>query len=84
MQNFLEKSNKKILPIKVSQIIVDEFDQIQEAEGLGNRASTFSFLVKYYHQKQWHEFEKAADELGEVLDRIDAKKIPSPEEQLGL
>jgi hypothetical protein len=75
---------KKIMPIKVSPIIVEEFDRIQEEEGLGNRASTFSFLVKYYHQKQWQEFEKAADELGDVLDRIDPKNIPSAEEQLGI
>ncbi|OGJ52266.1 hypothetical protein A2335_02215 [Candidatus Peregrinibacteria bacterium RIFOXYB2_FULL_32_7] len=75
---------KKILPIKVSQVIVDEFDDIKESEGLGNRASTFSFLVKYYKMKQLHEFGRAIDELSNVVDKIDPKKIPSAEEQLGL
>ena len=33
---------------------------------------------------EWKEFEKAADELGDVLDKIDWSKVPSQEEQLGL
>ncbi len=75
---------KKIMPIKVSPIIVAEFDQIQEEEGFGSRASTFSFLVKSYHQRKYYELEKAADELDKVIDKVDKKKIPSLKKQLGL
>lgn len=80
----MQKTSKKIIPIKVEPIIIEEFDEIKEEEGIGNRAATFTFLVKEYRQRKQMEFEKAADQLGEVLDRINKKKIPSPEEQLGL
>ena len=80
------KSNKsrkfKVLPLKVSQIIIDEFLQIQDEEGLGNRSATLAYLVKEHKLRKKYEFEKAADEFEKVIDKIDKKKIPTLEEQL--
>lgn len=78
----MPKTAKKVLPIKVSQKVVEEFDDIQHSEGFGNRASTFTFLVKFYQLKKQSKFEKAADDLGGLLEKIDPEKTPSLKEQL--
>lgn len=79
-----DRISKKLLPIKVPTLVVDQFDEIQEQEGFGNRAATFTFLVKFYRQKKHDELSRAVEDLDKTLSRIDKKKIPSLKSQLGL
>ncbi len=76
--------DKKIIPIKVPLQIVEQFDAIQHEEGFGNRAATFTYLIKFYRNTRQDELEEALDGLDHVLARIDKKKIPPLKKQLGL
>lgn len=68
--------------LKVSDKIPKELDIIQEEEGLGNRTSTVTFLIKYYFLTKKNSLEQSISMLERALDRIDTKKLPSAREQL--
>lgn len=76
--------DKKLIPIKVPSHIIEQFDAIQEEEGFGNRAATFTYLIKFYRNKRQDDLEESLEELDRILSRIDKKKIPSLKKQLGL
>ncbi len=76
--------DKKIIPIKVPSKIIQQFDAIREEVGFGNRAATFTYLVKFYQSTRQGELEDALDGLDMALSRVDKKKIPSLKKQLGL
>ncbi len=67
---------------KVSDKIPKELDIIQEEEGLGNRTSTITFLIKYYFLTKKSSLEQSISLLEKALDRLDIKKLPSAREQL--
>ena len=68
--------------LKVSDRIPKELDVIQEEEGLGNRTSTVTFLIKYYFLTKKNSLDHSMNLLERALDRIDTKKLPSAKEQL--
>ena len=68
--------------LKVSDKIPKELDVIQEEEGLGNRTSTVTFLVKYYFLTKKNSLDQSIQIMDKLLDRIDASKLPSVAEQL--
>jgi hypothetical protein len=68
--------------LKVSDKIPKELDVIQEEEGLGNRTSTVTFLVKYYFLTKKNSLDQSIQIMDKLLDRIDASKLPSAAEQL--
>lgn len=68
--------------LKVNDKIPQELDMIEEEEGLGNRTSTITFLIKYYFLTKKTALERSLAVMNKLLDRIDVKKLPSPEEQL--
>lgn len=70
------------LIFKVNDKIPKELDVIQEEEGLGNRTSTLTFLVKYYFLTKNNSFDQSIQIMDRLLDRIDFDKLPSAEEQL--
>lgn len=70
------------LLFNVSDKIHSELDLIQEAEGLGNRTATLTFLIKYYLLTQKTSLDQSIAVLSTLIDRIDTSKLPSPEEQL--
>lgn len=70
------------LIFKVSDKIPKELDVIQEEEGLGNRTSTLTFLVKYYFLTKKNSLDQSIQIMDKLLDRIDFDKLPSAEEQL--
>lgn len=68
--------------LKVSDKIPKELDIIQEEEGLGNRTSTVTFLIKYYFLTKKNSLDQSIQIMDKLLDRIDANKLPSAREQL--
>lgn len=57
-----------------------EVKALMKDEGYTNKAEFFRFLIKFYkyHKTpQERRFEKAADELGEVLKKLDKKSKDS-------
>lgn len=70
------------LIFKVSDKIPKELDIIQEEEGLGNRTSTVTFLIKYYFLTKKNSLDQSIQILNKLLDRIDMNKIPSAKTQL--
>ncbi len=68
--------------LKVSDKIPKELDVIQEEEGLGNRTSTVTFLIKYYFLTKKNSLDQSINMLERALDRIDTKKLRSAREQL--
>jgi hypothetical protein len=68
--------------LKVSDKIPKELDVIQEEEGLGNRTSTITFLIKYYFLTKKSSLDQSIQLMDKLLDRIDTKKLPSAKEQL--
>jgi len=70
------------LIFKVSDKIPKELDVIQEEEGLGNRTSTLTFLVKYYFLTKKSSLDQSIQIMDKLLDRIDTSKLPSAKEQL--
>lgn len=67
---------------KVNDKIPKELDIIQEEEGLGNRTSTITFLIKYYFLTKKNSLDQSMQIMDKLLDRIDANKLPSAEVQL--
>lgn len=74
--------NMASIILKVSDKIPKELDIIQEEEGLGNRTSTITFLIKYYFLTKKNSLDQSIQIIDKLLDRLDASKIASPEEQL--
>lgn len=74
--------SKKSILLKVPPKIPEELDRIQEEEGLGNRTSTVTFLIKYYFLTKESALDQSIHVLDKLLDKIDVKKLPSPHEQL--
>ncbi len=72
----------KTIVLKVDEKIPDELDVIQNSEGLGNRTSTISYLIKYYFLTQENTLNNSIHTLNTLLDRVDADRLPSAEEQL--
>jgi len=70
------------LIFKVNDKIPKELDLIQEEEGLGNRTSTLTFLVKYYFLTKKSSLDQSIQIMDKLLDRIDMSKLPSAKEQL--
>lgn len=70
------------LIFKVSDKIPKELDIIQEEEGLGNRTSTMTFLIKYYFLTKKNFLGQSIQILDRLLDRIDVNKLPSAKKQL--
>jgi hypothetical protein len=70
------------LIFKVSDKIPKELDIIQEQEGLGNRTSTVTFLIKYYFLTKKSSLDQSMLLMDKLLDRIDVNKLPSAREQL--
>lgn len=68
--------------LKVNEKIPKELDVIQEEEGLGNRTSTITFLIKYYFLTKKSSLDQSIQILDKLLDRIDVDKLPSAKEQL--
>lgn len=68
--------------LKVPEKIPTELDLIQEEEGLGNRTSTVTFLIKYYFLTKKTSLQNSLDLLGMALSKIDVEKLSSPREQL--
>lgn len=68
--------------LKVSDKIPKELDIIQEEEGLGNRTSTVTFLIKYYFLTKKNSLDQSIQIMDKLLDRIDSNKLPSAREQL--
>lgn len=72
----------KTLIFKVDEKIPSELDIIQQEEGLGNRTSTMTFLVKYYFLTKKKSLDQSIQILNALLERLDADKLPSAREQL--
>ena len=68
--------------LKVPEKIPKELDIIQEEEGLGNRTSTVTFLIKYYFLTKKSSLDHSIQIMDKLLDRIDADKLPSGKNQL--
>lgn len=68
--------------LKVSDKIPKELDLIQEEEGLGNRTSTITFLIKYYFLTKKSSLDQSIQLMDKLLDRIDTSKLPSAKDQL--
>lgn len=72
----------KSIILKVPTKIPEELDRIQEEEGLGNRTSTVTFLIKYYFLTKKSSLDQSIYILDKLLDKIDVKKLPSANDQL--
>ena len=72
----------KSILLKVPYKIPEELDKIQEEEGLGNRTSTVTFLIKYYFLKKKSSLEQSIQVLDKILDRLDTDNLPSARAQL--
>lgn len=68
--------------LKVPQKIPNELDIIQEEEGLGNRTSTVTFLIKYYFLTKRSSLDQSIQVLDKLLDRLDTSDLPSAKDQL--
>ena len=61
---------------KINDIQANEVENMMEEEGYTNKAEFFRFLIKFYKYHKTPEekrFEKATNELGEVLKKLDKK-----------
>lgn len=61
---------------KINDTQGNEVERMMEAEGYTSKAEFFRFLIKFYKYHKTPEekrFEKAANELGEVLKKLDKK-----------
>lgn len=61
---------------KINDTQSNEVENMMEEEGYTNKAEFFRFLIKFYKYHKTPEekrFEKAANELGEVLKKLDKK-----------
>lgn len=67
---------------KVADKIPKELDIIQEEEGLGNRTSTLTFLIKYYFLTKKNSLDQSMHILDKLLDRVDTSKLSSAKDQL--
>lgn len=59
---------------KINDTQENEVKNMMEEEGYSNKAEFFRFLIKFYKYHKTPEekrFEKAANELGEVLKKLD-------------
>lgn len=73
----------KTMVFKVNEKIPCELDLIKESEGLGNRTSTFTFLIKYYFLTKKDSLDRSIETLNSLLDKkLDVGRLPSAEEQL--
>lgn len=72
----------KSILLKVPPKIPEELNRIQEEEGLGNRTSTITFLIKYYLLTKKSALDQSIDVLDKLLDKIDIQRLPSAREQL--
>lgn len=70
------------LIFKVNDKIPKELSLIQEEEGLGNRTSTITFLIKYYFLTKKNSLDQSIQILDKLLDRMDMNKMPSAKKQL--
>lgn len=70
------------LIFKVNDKIPKELSIIQEEEGLGNRTSTITFLIKYYFLTKKNSLDQSIQILNKLLDRMDMNKLPSAKKQL--
>ncbi|KKU80502.1 MAG: hypothetical protein UY05_C0005G0002 [Candidatus Peregrinibacteria bacterium GW2011_GWA2_47_7] len=70
------------LIFKVNDKIPKELDVIQEEEGLGNRTSTFTFLIKYYFLTKKKSLDQSMHIMDKLLDRVDVARLPSAKDQL--
>ena len=68
--------------LKVDDKIPQELELIQAQEGLGNRTSTITFLIKYYLLTKKSSLDQSMQLMDRFLDRLDLSKIPSHREQL--
>ena len=67
---------------KVDDKIAQEFELIKEAEGLGNKTATFSFLVKYYLLTKQNSLDQSVAILDKLLSKVDVDSLPSAKDQL--
>jgi hypothetical protein len=73
----------KTMILKVDEKISEELDLIKESEGLGNKTSTFTFLIKYYFLTKKDSLDRSIETLNHLLDKkLDTNSLPSAEEQL--
>lgn len=72
----------KTILMKVDEKIPQELDLIQENEGLGNRTSTVTFLIKYYFLTKKNSLDFSIELFDRLLDKIDVSKLPSAKNQL--
>ena len=82
MVNINKFSPMKTIVLKVDDKIPRELDIIESEEGLGNRTSTVTFLIKYYFLTKKSSLDQSIGILDRLLERIDADKLPSGREQL--
>lgn len=80
--NFLTRYYMTSIFFKVSDKIPKELDLIQEEEGLGNRTSTITFLIKYYFLTKKNSLDQSMQIMNKLLDRINTDTLPSAREQL--
>lgn len=72
----------KTIVLKVDDKIPQELDLILKEEGLGNRTSTITFLIKYYFLTKKNTLDQSIAMMNSLLDRVDTSKLPSAKEQL--
>ena len=70
------------LVFKVDERISKELDLIKEGEGLGNRTSAFTFLIKYYLLTKKRSLGDSVALMDRLLEKIDINSLPSLEDQL--
>ncbi len=61
---------------KINDIQGNEVERMMEEEGYTSKSEFFRFLIKFYKYHKTPEekrFKKAANELGEVLKKLDKK-----------
>lgn len=72
----------KSIILKVDEKIPQELDLIQAEEGLGNRTSTVTFLIKYYFLTKKNSLSHSVQILDKLFERLDVHTLPSAREQL--
>ncbi|MBU1703237.1 hypothetical protein KJ951_02425, partial [Patescibacteria group bacterium] len=82
MVNTNNFSPMKTIVLKVDDKIPRELDIIESEEGLGNRTSTVTFLIKYYFLTKKSSLDQSIKILDRLLDKIDTEKLPSARQQL--
>jgi hypothetical protein len=82
MVNISNISPMKTVVLKVDDKIPRELDLIEKEEGLGNRTSTVTFLIKYYFLTKKSSLDQSIKIMDRLLERIDTNKLPSAKEQL--